>query len=389
MELIVKYLNDGLTDTEREELFAWKSATKENNSLFESLTNEKQLLKGLQEIHAVNKERGRSKIEKALEDRAAHPLHRNNRYMYLKAAAVLLGLLGIVTLVLTIPWNKRTQEITTDAQKQMVDARIGLTLADGTTIKLDSANNGVIARQGNVEIIKQDSMINYRVLQEESAAKAENFMNILKLGRQDKRLLVFPDGSRVWVNAQSALRYPTIFSNSGRSVDLSGEGYFEVSRKGQTPFFVHAQKATIEVLGTHFNVAAYTDDNIVTTTLVQGVVKVTDGQESKTILPRQQVVFFDTGRATVNENINPDKFVAWKDGNFLFTNDTIETVVKQIARWYGLQPDIRVRDTSHIEAISLSKSLPIETVLKVLNSMKIVEFEKNGNRIIAKPKSKP
>lgn len=220
-----------------------------------------------------------------------------------------------------------------------------LTLADGFIINLDSVKNGTLTRQGNIKVMKGGTgELLYYADQQNSKESGYNTISIPRGGRHE---IVLSDGSKVWLNAASSLTFPTLFKGNIRNVSLTGEGYFEVARNLTMPFHVTINDITVEVLGTHFNVNAYSDEHSVATTLVEGSVKVKSGAsgngESQTVLlkPGEQVDLAKDGRLKVNHHADIEQAVAWKDNNFEFNNAAIPTIMRQISRWYDVEVDYK------------------------------------------------
>ncbi|GAA4305219.1 FecR family protein [Compostibacter hankyongensis] len=207
-----------------------------------------------------------------------------------------------------------------------------LTLANGATILLDSAGNGTLARQGGSRVVKVKSgQLAYNTGKERQAPEGNTF-NTLTVPRGGQYQLILPDGTKVWLNAASSLRYPVAFTGKERKVELSGEAYFEVVHKTERPFRIQVGKEMIEDLGTHFNVHAYTEEPLMKTTLLEGSVKV-----GNTILkPGEQASVDKGGRITVLKDQDVNDAVAWKNGFFAFQNDNLQTVMRELARWYNV-----------------------------------------------------
>ncbi len=262
-------------------------------------------------------------------------------YRKLAAAAVIILMLGTGVFV----WL--TNRSKTDlAKKDILSAAVHedvmpgrnqaiLKLGDGSTIVLDSAGNGILAQQGNTKVLKaangQLEYVSAGVTQEPV------LYNTITTPRGGQYQLVLPDGSKVWLNAASSLRFPARFSGAERTVELDGEGYFEVAKNEKMPFSVKLHDNTsVRVLGTHFNVMAYGDENAIKTTLLEGSVKVTKGENSQTLKPGQQAVLDNnSSKLQVVENADMDEAVAWKNGYFLFGKIDAQAM-RQISRWYDV-----------------------------------------------------
>lgn len=234
-----------------------------------------------------------------------------------------------------------------------------LTLADGSRVLLDTIQNGVVALQGGVTARVVDGSLQYDGHAQETVY---NTMSTPK-GRQFQ--LVLPDGSRVWLNAASMIRYPTAFAANDRRVEITGEAYFEVV-KDKKPFIVRADnRATVTVLGTHFNVNSYDNEPALNTTLLEGSVRVEQGSEQVVIAPGEQANVTD--KLTVRKAIDIDQVMAWKNGVFNFENMKLEVVMRQLERWYdidvvyeGAVPDIVFEG-------KISRGMSLQDLLETLN----------------------
>lgn len=271
-----------------------------------------------------------------------------------------------------------------------------LTLADGSTIILDSAGDGRIAWQGAVSVIKRTGgELSY----ERSADDQEPplpIYNTLATPRGGQYKLTLPDGSKVWLNAASSIRYPTEFAGSGRTVEITGEAYLEVAKDRSKPFFVITKTMTVEVLGTHFNINAYDDEPTVTTTLLEGSVKVSGYRTPATDngMPEQAVVLepgqqakiplADMDRAITVEEADTERVIAWKEGLFSFKGADIKTIMRQLGRWYSI--DIKyegaVREYAFVG--SVPRQYNLSEVLSVLEASGI-HFRIEDRRIIVLP----
>lgn len=211
-----------------------------------------------------------------------------------------------------------------------------LTLSNGKTVLLDT--NAIILQDGTVSITKKGDALMYPV----GAVGTETGFNTIVTPRGGEYQVVLPDGSRVWLNASSSLRYPTRFADSVRSVELEGEAYFEVARNERLPFVVHAAGADVHVLGTHFNVMAYADATYMKTTLTEGAVLLNKAGDEKRLRPGEGATI-RRGASTIQvAPAHVDQDLAWMRGLFLFDKTPLVDIMKQIGRWYDL--DIQYAD---------------------------------------------
>lgn len=261
-----------------------------------------------------------------------------------------------------------------------------LVLADGSSVLLDSAAAGQIASQNGIRIIKlPDDQIRY---QQEGQADGPVGYNSIQTPNGGQYRLVLPDGTGVWLNAASSLRYPTRFTGNERRVSVTGEVYFEVTKMPARPFVVEKDGMEIRVLGTHFNVNSYTDEPDLRVTLLEGSVTVNSMHEATaralTLRPGQQARLTGNGQLQLTSDIDVEEVMAWKNGLFDFSNADIQTIMRQIARWYNLsvvfQGSIPQREFSG----KITRSTNLSNVLKILEQSNI-HFEVENRTIVVKP----
>jgi len=213
-----------------------------------------------------------------------------------------------------------------------------LTLSDGSTIVLDSAQNGHLTQQGNTTVTKlNNGRLAYKALDEKPVAPLSNTLSTPRGGQYR---LVLPDGSEAWLNAASSITYPTAFTGKERKVTITGEVYFEITPNASMPFKVsiHAPigEQQVEVLGTHFDVKAYEDEKTVTTTLLEGSVRLAIKGVATLLQPGQQGQLRSDGLIHLNPHADMEEAIAWKNGLFHFEQADIRDVMRQIARWYDV-----------------------------------------------------
>jgi len=265
-----------------------------------------------------------------------------------------------------------------------------LTLGDGSKIILDDAKNGVLANQGGNSVLKAAegeviysflSEVNDSLVQDELAPVVYNTIETPKGGKFQIKL---PDGSKVWLNAASSLRFPTAFSGSKRQVELKGEAYFEVSPDKSKIFEVNTRNQVVQVLGTHFNINAYLDEPSVNTTLLEGSVRVSDLRTniSQLLRPGEQSKLSERIEIINMKNIN--EAVAWKEGYFQFDQADIKTVMRQIERWYDVSIVYEGNLPNYRFGGEIERNLSLLQVLKILEKTK-VHFRLEGREVIVMP----
>ena len=256
-------------------------------------------------------------------------------------------------------------------------ARATLKLADGSTVYLDSNVNGTLAMQGGIEIKRNEGG---EIIYSGAASDAIS-MNTLSLPKGSKPIrLVLSDGSLVWLNAASSITYPTAFVGQERRVSISGEAYFEVSENKAMPFFVEHDQLLIKVLGTHFNVNTYENEASNKVTLLSGLVDVGNGKISKRLVPGQQASVSKTV-FSVDENIDTDEVLAWKNGQFYFGGSDIRSIMKQIERYYDVEVEFR-DEVPYRFVAKISRDVNVSAFLEKLELTNLIHFKIEGKKII-------
>jgi hypothetical protein len=262
-----------------------------------------------------------------------------------------------------------------------------LTLANGKKVILEEAKVGDITRQNGTDVHKAgDSLLVY---QSEETTVAGNYYNTLETPRGKQYAVVLPDGSKVWLNAASSLKYPTAFSGKERQVELTGEAYFEVAHNKAKPFKVLTNGQAVQVLGTHFNIKAYADEPATWTTLLQGSVKVENNRHHAAILiPGQQAINGNSGEMQTLKKIDVDAVLDWKNGEFVFSGESLESIMRKVSRWYDADVEYKdeaLRKEHFFGSVSKwSSASDVLDALALTGTVKflIVEGPKKERRII-------
>ncbi|HEY9261811.1 FecR family protein [Chitinophaga sp.] len=259
-----------------------------------------------------------------------------------------------------------------------------LVLADGKTIPLDSANIGALAQQGNTSITNTQEGLAYKA----EGTAASVVYNTVVTPRGGQYQLTLADGSKVWLNAASSIRFPTAFPGKERVVEITGEGYFQVAANAQQPFRVKVKgkpDMEVNVLGTSFNIMAYADEQTITTTLEEGAVQLVHGQHKSLLKPGFGGSLSTDDNDFVIAQADMEQTLAWKEGKFRFRNTSIQTIMRQMARWYNI--DIAYEgDLSDVRLTGIiSRRENASSLLKILSTTKRVHFDINDNRILVRP----
>lgn len=249
-----------------------------------------------------------------------------------------------------------------------------LILADNKQIILDSTGTGMLSVQGNASVRKD---ANGQIIYESGNAQnklTEIVYNTLEIPNGGEYELVLSDGSKVWLNSASRIKFPVNFTGNTREVEINGEAYFEIAKDKTRPFKVHFNSSTVEVLGTHFNVNAYDNEITQAVTLLEGSVKVSGAQETVKIIPGQQAVLANESKLRVKE-VDVEEAVAWKNGLFIFADEDIKTVMRKLARWYDFTPEYQDNIGEEQFGGMISKYRNISEVLKMFESTGTIHFK--------------
>jgi ferric-dicitrate binding protein FerR (iron transport regulator) len=259
-----------------------------------------------------------------------------------------------------------------------------LTLDDGSKINLDDAKTGILASESNIDIKKTGAG------QLEYAAGTQSVKtvkyNILSTPMGGEYQLVLPDGSKVWLNSGSTLRFPTAFIGSERIVELKGEAYFDIAKNPKMPFLVRTNNAMdIKVLGTQFNIMAYDDEKNINTTLIEGSVEVLKGS-GKTMLKPGQEAILNRGSGNIKvASADLEQAIAWKNGYFIFYNENIESIMRKVSRWYNVDVVYQGNLSNKDFVGTISRNKNISELLKMLELTGAVHFSIDGRRITVMP----
>lgn len=324
------------------------------------------------------------KITGSIQRQEVIPLYKKPFFRSAAAAAILLLVSASSYLLFFHPFSKPEQTVSIPAANDVKPPgtnRAMITLANGQTIYLDSAANGSLTMQENVQLVKlADGQIAYK------GSARETVYNTLTNPRNSKVIdITLADGSRVWLNAGSSLVFPVAFTGKERTVSVSGEAYFEVAHHAAMPFKVRKGETEITVLGTRFNVNAYDDDDALRITLLEGSVKIAKGSSSGVLKPGQQAVLApEQGATAINviNTANMEETMAWKNGFFLFENADIETVMLQLSRWYDAEVVFKSRKAHDPLYVKISRDTRLSDVLKALEISGGARFNIEEGKII-------
>lgn len=285
-------------------------------------------------------------------------------------AAALIGIIVLSYFLIKPPSITPSETVATvnSTEHDISPGRTGgvLTLSSGQQVVLDEKANGTVANEGQVKVIKRDGQLSY-----EGENAGGNYLNTLHTPRGRQYRLVLSDGSNVWLNASSSIKYPATFTGNERIVEITGEAYFEIASDRAKPFKVRMHDSSmVNVTGTHFNVNSYVDENGIRTTLLEGSVQVTKGDTRIQLKPGQQSFSFNNQIKLV-AGVNLEEVMAWKNGFFSFQNAGLKTIMREISRWY----DVDVIYEANVPDVNFSgeigRGLTLKQVLSILDETRI------------------
>ena len=251
-----------------------------------------------------------------------------------------------------------------------------LTLANGKKILLNDGLKGLVAKEGNVSLVKDGGELSYQSSKQTNVSLSYNTVSTPRGGMYE---LVLSDGTKVWLDAASSLKYPTSFVGAERKVELEGEAYFEVAHNKKMPFRVVAKEMTVEVLGTHFNVNAYADEASSKTTLIEGSVKIVANNETTLLTPGRSARIRHAG--LVVEEADVEQELAWKNGYFIFNKAGIVTIMRQLSRWYDVDVSYAGTVPDNVFVGQIKREETLVGALKILE-LSGIHFRIEGRKVI-------
>ncbi|MBS0031104.1 FecR family protein [Chitinophaga sp. 22321] len=374
--LLHRYYNGTATAAEEEELF----------TALRSNTDEEEWTSLISELHAnaAADPAYDPALYEANIDRILHPAMplkklRSYRWYYAAAASLLL----LIAAGGYLNRQRAPKAPAAPALAIAADVQPGrngavLTLGDGSQVVLDSLHNGVISTQQGTKVLLRNGQLSY----DASAAGTVSY-NTMTTPRGRKFRLQLPDGTNVWLNAASAISFPTAFTGNNRTISLTGEAYFEVAPDKALPFIVKINNETaVEVLGTHFNISSYQDDASISTTLLEGAVRVKAPQQSRVLQPGQQLAINRaSGATTFHPLVDTLAVIAWKNGNLNFQDKQLTAVMSMIARWYDIEVVYETTPPNITFVGEIGSDVTLASVLTFLKDSGI-HFRLEGRKLI-------
>lgn len=318
------------------------------------------------------------------------PIKSSRNWIRMAAAASVLLLVAVGLYYVIAPSSLGNSNLAEISSKQINSGDVApggnkatLLLDDGTVINLDEATQGLLSTQGNANITKPgDGQLAYKSTKD--GDQTDMKYNIVMTPRGGQYQLVLEDGSKVWLNSSSSIRFPATFNDRIRKVEITGEVYFEIAKNTKKPFIVSLNNAEVKVYGTSFNINSYSDENAIRTTLLEGSVEVTSRDKSIMLVPGEEASIAQATNAISKQvKANAKEAIAWKEGYFQFDNADIQLVMRQLARWYDLNVIYEGKPSLVKFKGKIQRDLNLSDVLEYLKND--IHFERVGNTIIIKP----
>ena len=377
VSLLVAQRERILENDEEKILSDWLKASEENRAFYTSIKSEANIANKIKLLSGFNKEEAFMEFESKIgitKKRKLYPA-------LVKYAAILIPFIFIL-------WFLFQQDENNHIEMQFVENEIHpgtskaiLKLADGTVVNLEKEKD-LIADLDGVIVQNSSKEITYNNCSSKTLLNKIKY-NKIEIPRGGEYQLMLSDSTKVWLNSETSLKFPVAFTSKTREVYLlSGEAFFEVSENKKKPFIVHTSKMDVSVLGTSFNVRAYSDENLLTTTLVEGevLIKQPSLYEEYSLKPNQQAILSEQG---INvKQVNVSKYIAWKNGRILFEDNTLDEIFSDLSRWYNIDVDFEDIEARNLRfSVDVKRYEDLTEILDILELTKKVSFTINENTL--------
>ncbi len=373
--LLSRHITDTLSSEEHTELERWLALDIKNQELWRKVCrrgfySEKEMLQYLYDDEAAFRK---------VQIRCHRRLFRERMFRWGGMAAVIVVVVGVSLLWMCL---SRSVELPGDDRVQLTagESQAILILGHGQRIELNCQVKDSIIPGTQVRLNISGEVIDYR---QESAGGSEMDFNIVEVPRKGEYRLILSDGTKVWLNSESRLKFPVAFYGRERRVYLEGEAYFEVSENKDMPFIVDMSKAAVKVLGTSFNARAYPDESCIYATLAEGRILLDAGGQNLVLQPQEQgVLELVSGKMTCKK-VDVTLYSGWKDGRFIFQEQTLENMMNTLSRWYDIQIFF---ESEAVRRMTFSGNLKrydsFNKIIELLEMTGMAHFKINGKTIL-------
>lgn len=389
-ELIEQELTGELSEEQKKELENWINSGSDNRLLYEKIKNKEEILKKIEQTEKIDKKRAWKRINSAiLEDKKNIKIPIFNILKY--AAIIIIPLLIGIFIKFTF-FNNNTEFTTENIEHFDIEPgtrKAVLILSDGTEVKLENNENNKIKTKTGVQINNENNILEYLRNDKENEDIALIY-NTLKIPKGGEYSIILADGSKVWLNADTELKYPVRFNDTIRRVFIEGEAYFEVAHNTDKPFIVTTNKLDITVLGTSFNVMAYNNESQIQTTLVAGKVKITGFAENDTetvLKPGFQASLDVNTQKMVSKKVDTYIYTSWKTGKFIFKNEELSSIMRKLSRWYDIETIFKNEELKNYHfSGTLKKYDNISDILNMIELTTNVSFKISERSVVVSKK---
>ncbi len=369
VNLLIAERDRQLSNNEQKLLQAWLEEDEGNKKLYEALTDESKIPEKIRSLSAYDKKAAFQEFKKFAAKKKARSISLN----VLKYAAILIPFLFATWLILHQVNNTSTEIQSAESEIAAGSSKAILKLADGSVVNLEEEKDTIAELDGTVVRNSSEEIV-YEAGQNIRKNKIQ--YNEIEIPRGGEYQLSLSDGTKVWLNSETTIRFPVAFAKASREVYLlNGEAFFDVTENKNSPFIVHTDKIDVNVLGTSFNVRAYTDEKELTTTLVTGKLLITE-EESKaeyTITPNEQASLSGSGM-NIRE-VDVSRYIAWKNGRILFETNTLEEIFNDLGRWYNIEVAFENPSASDLRfSIDVERYDNLSEILEILELTQKVSF---------------
>ncbi|RXQ90950.1 DUF4974 domain-containing protein [Ancylomarina salipaludis] len=380
--LLSRFLGTGLDANEQIQLDEWLNEDEAHQNMFDDLLNAQAREKRLEFINRINLEDEWTRFQKK---RAPKTISLKSTWLNVARYAAVIALPMLIAGYLLLQNYTANQFAQTQSVIQPGTQTAHLVLSNGKKIALDEMTLSMKEANDEVIIENKERTLNYTTVDKENKTPSAAY-NELLIGKGEEYQLVLSDGTRVWLNSETRLKFPVRFANNRREVILEGEAFFEVTKNARAPFIVKTGPMDIEVLGTSFNVSAYKDEANIQTTLVEGKVKVSSnyGQSVEQVLkPNEQAVFSKSDNQFEIIEVNAALYACWREGVFVFNEENLDDILRKLSRWYNINVFFQ---SDEVRSYQFSGKLPrfknCNELLDMIEKTTDVQFTMKENRVV-------
>ena len=385
-ELIYRNIRNEISEEEKQELNEWIEMNTLNKDLYIKVISEENISSKLTSYNLFNKNSAWQKVVEKIEEPSVNRVFKP--YKMLRYAAVILVPLLIGGYFALKIFDKHPDTIIVPGSHKAV-----LTLGNGKQIELNNTTKETIIKDEKVNILDAGKTLKYIAEKIKETTTEHLIYNTLSTPKGGEYTVELTDGTKIWLNADSRLRYPVKFSVNERKVFIEGEAYFEVSKDPDKPFIVNVNNMQIKVLGTSFNVMAYSDENNIATTLVEGKVQINTVHDSINnknciiIKPGEQALLMKNNNTIHVKEVNTEVYTAWKEGMFVIANETLESLMRRLGRWYNFETRFINPETRNYHfSGTLGRYENINEILEMISLTTNIFFEIRDNTIFVNSK---